>query len=465
MDRATRDHSSALFAAATDPARMGAIFEQHLRVPGGRPVEVVQCGVSFARGRGPRSLFQYDVRLRDPIAGREWNQVVSGVAYGGQRTRKAWEKLKLADDQIDRQPILCRAAYVPGLDLLLQVFPFDHELLALEPLMAGTLADLHGPVLARFGPGNWRLDEWQAESVRYRVDLRASVKLTVRASQPASGFASERRFFAKVYGGGHRVERAWTVQREVADALAAASEPVGLAPIVAYLADDRVLVQDEVQATSLSEILHGADPDQAAEAVRRAARAIATLHSLRLAAPEHRFELERTDPGRLRRSTDVLRRARPDLAAAVTEVEEGILIGLDAIGELAPVPVHGDLKLAHLLLNERCVVLLDLDKFAAGEPMLDVTNMLVPLRRERKTRTAGTSLARVFAEEYFAHVPAAWEQRLIPHYAWAILKEASGFATGLAQVPAEARSSRRERRENHVDLLLDEARELLAGRA
>ena len=48
------------------------------------------------------------------------------------------------------------------LDLLLQVFPFDHKLRALEPLMEGSLAELRTPILARFGPGNWRLDGWQA---------------------------------------------------------------------------------------------------------------------------------------------------------------------------------------------------------------------------------------------------------------------------------------------------------------
>jgi hypothetical protein len=118
-----------------------------------------------------------------------------------------------------------------------------------------------------------------------------------------------------------------------------------------------------------------------------------------------------------------------------------------------------------LLLDKERVVLLDLDKFAAGDPMLDVTSMLVPLRRDRKTRLAGTSLARVFAEEYFAHVPAAWERRLNPHYAWAILKEAASFATGPVEEQSGVKSGRRERRENHVDFLVEEARILLTGRA
>src|SRR5215213_7568240 len=213
MNPETRDKAAAFFAAATDPGQMQAILEQHLRVPDSRPIEVVRCKPSFTRERGPRSLFQYDVMLRDLADGREWTEVVSGVAYGGRRTRKAWQSLELSEAKITRESTLRRAAYIPDLDLLLQVFPFDHELPALEPLMAGPLAGLQTPIMARFGPGEWRLDEWQSESVRYRVDLRASVKLTVRATETESGRAAERRFFAKVYAGGERVERAWSVQQ------------------------------------------------------------------------------------------------------------------------------------------------------------------------------------------------------------------------------------------------------------
>ena len=146
-------------------------------------------------------------------------------------------------EELQRQPPppatagrrLARVAYVPELDLLLQTFPFDHRLPALEPLMTGPVPGLVDPLLARFGPGDWRLDGWDAESMRYRVDLRASVRLTVRASEVRTGSAAEGRFFAKVYARPEEVERAWGIQREVAAALGAEHEPLTVAPLVAHL--------------------------------------------------------------------------------------------------------------------------------------------------------------------------------------------------------------------------------------
>jgi hypothetical protein len=464
MDPATRGSATGVFATATDPNQMRTILEHHLRVPDSPPFEVVRCEPSFTRGRGSRSLFQYDVTLRAPD-GREWNEVVSAVAYRGNRTQRAWDKLNRARRAAKRESNIRRAAYVADLDLLLQVFPFDHGLPALEPLMTGPLAGLRDPIMSRFGRGDWHIDEWQSECIRYRVDLRASVKLTVSATDSQTGRESEKRFFAKVYGGEEQVERAWGVQQDLAAALQVANEPFGIAPLIAYLPDDRVLVQDEVPTVSLPYIIRKGNPQQSVEAVRRSARAIAALHLLPIAAPEHRIELDRTDPGRVRRSAETLRNSRPDLATALSEIEARIYAGLDATRELPTWPVHGDLKPPHILLEEERVVLLDLDKFAAGEPMLDVTSMLMPLRRERKTRLAGTSLADVFAEEYFAHVPPAWKERLAPHYAWGILREAAVIATAPGKTLDGEKTSRPEKRERRVETLVEEARAMLVGRA
>ena len=189
-------------AEAADPQRMRAIIDQYLLRPGDHPVEVAACQVEFTRRGGPRSLFQYQVTLRDPTDGREWTQAVSGVAYGGeQRTRRAAERLQrhYPPGPPATGTALVRAAYVPELDLLLQVFPFDHQLPVLEPLMAGPLPGLVAPLLAQFGPGDWHFAGWEAEAVRYRVDLRACVRLTIHAREDGTGEGAERHFFAKIY--------------------------------------------------------------------------------------------------------------------------------------------------------------------------------------------------------------------------------------------------------------------------
>jgi hypothetical protein len=283
-DSVTGSDSSGFLAEVTDAERMRSVVEEHLLAPGDPPVEVVACEVEFGR-RGSRSLVQYRVTLRDPVGGSEWTQVVSGVAYGGQRTRKIWERLQ-QHPATAAGAVLLPAAYEPELDLLLQVFPFDHQLPALEPLMAGPLPGLVAHLLARFGPGDWQLEVWDAESMRYRVDLRASVRLSVRAREAASGRVAEQRFFAKVYASAKTAGRVWGNQREVAAALAGGNGLLAVAPLVAYLPDERVLVQDEVPGLSLRHLLRSttgiAGP---AEAVRRTARAIAALHRLDISAP------------------------------------------------------------------------------------------------------------------------------------------------------------------------------------
>jgi aminoglycoside phosphotransferase (APT) family kinase protein len=466
--------AAAFFAEAGDPQRMQAVIDQYLRAPGGPPVEVVTCQVEFTRQDGPRSLVQYQLTLRDPVEGREWTQVVSGVAHGGHRTQRAWKLLQRLQRR-DPAPladgaVLSRAGYVPELDVLLQVFPFDHQLPALEPLMSGPLPGLLPPLLEQFGPGDWQLERWDTESVRYRVDLRACVRLTVQAREAGTGEAAERRFFAKIYRDVEQAERARGVLRELAAALDRGDEPFAIAPTVAYLPDDRVLVQGEVRGTSLSDVL---GHDDAVPAVRRAARAVAALHCLDVIPPAHRGELGRTDPQRLRRTAERLRASQPDLAAAVIAVEAGILRGLATIGQLSSVPVHGDLKADHVVLDADRVVLLDLDKFAAGDPMLDVTHLLFSFGR------GGTVEKRAFVEEYFGYVPAAWKPRLAPYYAWALLREASrvyksverhrdtsrsGRAGRNVAKRREVSESRRARQEQWGAFLLEEAHAVVAGR-
>jgi hypothetical protein len=95
--------------------------------------------------------------------------------------------------------------------------------------------------------------------------------------------------------------------------------------------------------------------------------------------------------------------------------------------------------------------------FAKADPVLDPARLLtrlavmpalLPIPRQR-----ARAAAREFAEEYFAHVPGAWQDRLPFHYAGTLLKTADGFFR--RQVPDWP---------GRIAGLLEEARASLAGR-
>jgi len=82
------------------------------------------------------------------------------------------------------------------------------------------------------------------------------------------------------------------------------------------------------------------------------------------------------------------------------------------------------------MLDGERLLLLDLDRFAEADPVLDTARVLAgfatipyrfPFPRDRARAAAQT-----FAEEYFSRVPGSWRTRLPLHYAGAILKSAGG---------------------------------------
>ncbi|HEU5434444.1 MAG TPA: hypothetical protein VFU81_22415 [Thermomicrobiales bacterium] len=449
---------------AFDPARVGALVANHLRPAGHPPIAVTACELAFARRGEGRQLFQYRVRVRNGNNGAERDELVTALAYAQQNTERLWSTLQARlPPERGAGAGLAPAAYVPGLDILLQTFPFDHRLAALAPIMTGRLPELADALCDRFGPDEWRLAAWEAMSVRYRVDLRATVRTTLAARSAATGASAERRFFVKIYADSELAETAWDAQRRLAQALPVAEPTLAFAPLAAYLPAARVLAHDEVSGAALDELI--GDGERALDAVRLTARALAALHRLDVVIGE-RPQMNRVAPERLEGSVARLQAARPDLATTAMAVAAGIDARLAEIGETPAAPIHGDLKPAHIRLDGSRVVLLDLDKAATGEPMRDIVDLLIRFGRglAGKRQTRLSRLRRPLIETYFAYAPPTWERRLPPHYAAALLREAAA-ASESARGGDGSRPGRRINRTDYPGRLLETAQAALTGDA
>jgi aminoglycoside phosphotransferase (APT) family kinase protein len=462
MDPRMRRDDIDFLGDAFDPARVAALVAAHLRSPDDPPIDVTKCELTFARRGGARQLFQYRIHLRDRQSGDERRELVTALAYAGRDTEQLWTMLRPRLPTRNGASALAPAAYVTDHDILLQTFPFDYRLVALAPLIAGRLPGLPEAVAHRFGPGDWRITEWDAASVRYRVDLRATVRVAMRARSLETGETADRRFYAKVYAAPESASGAYEAQRRLAEAAAAVDSTLGFAPLVAYLPEARLLVQDEVSGESLEDLM--ADDDRAIAAIRATGRALASLHRLAVTAPD-RPQMDRVAQERLDICLARLEAARPDLGPAAAKVATGIADALAKIGEPLAVPVHGDLKPAHILFQEGRVVLLDVDKLSAGEPMRDVADLLIRFGRGVAGKREGR-LARLrspLVGAYLAEAPAAWAKRLPPHYAAALLREAAASSESARSGADDGRAGRKAKQARYPGLLLEQAQAVLAG--
>ena len=409
---------------AGDPEAMLDVFQRHLR-SFGRPHRLRYCRLSRVRyRRADRCVLQYTLGLVEPDTGRERSEWVTGVMHAGDRTRRIWDKLRSAD--LGRIPHAFTTfepfSFVPDLGMLVQAFPYDRRLPTLPLLMAGPPPELEPSLLARFGPGDWHAVAWNVEPIRYRAGLGATLRLTARARNPATGEARDGRFYVKIYRDeeeGEQTNRTLRAFWEAAD-----GEGFGVGRPIAYSGDLRALLQEEAPGVSLREIL--LRDREWPVPTREAAAALAALHLS--CAPTTRRHRSQDEVAAIERTGNLLRWSCPQLGERISAAVGAVTAGL---GEAPTAPTHRDLKPEHILLNGDRPYLLDLDWFAEADPLLDCAGLLaglasMPLRFD-VPRKRSQKAARAFAGEYFARVPRAWHDRFPVSYAGAVLKEAVGF--------------------------------------
>jgi len=438
---------------ASDPELMRDLFRGHLSPLPGRVYHIQDCLLSWVRYlRGVRCMLQYTLRLVEPGTGRERSQWVTGVIYAEDRAERIWKRLRAAHPRQEAPQAFLTfepVSFIPGLSMLVQVFPYDHRLPAVPLLMAGPPRDLESLFSTRCGRDDWGVDVWNIEPIRYRAGARAVLRYEAEIRDAATGRRKERRFYVKVCRG-EEGERTYQVLQALWKRAEAGGEGFTVGKPIAYLPNLHALLQEESPGTSLGEVL--LQDREIPLAARRIAQALATFNQDDV--PTTRRHSREDEISDLKWVGNMLQWACPQLSAEVDRIIGAVVAGLE---EVPPGPTHRDLKPDHLLLDGDRLALLDLDFLAEADPVLDPATLLahlcsMPLRFPLPNDRARMA-ARTFAEEYFAHVPKAWRRRLPLYYAGAALKEAVGFFR--RQDPQWCEK---------IAVMVGEARDSLAGR-
>lgn len=337
--------------------------------------------------------------------------------YANNERLRSYKELASADSErsmLEGVRIFEPCSYIPDLNMLVQIFPFDRRLPAL-PRYASPTADVVR-AMARMSGMAEDARIRAVEPVRYRSGLGAVMRYVLE---------DDRRrlpLYVKLFrdDGAHGAHEISVALRRNADA-----DGLNVARSLGYLPADDVLVQAEAPGTPLGAIVR--EGPGARGTVRRFGRALAAFQARPVAElPVHGLAQELPQ---IERAGRMLAWTRPESAPEVEKIVEEIERRLD---DVPGQPTHRDLKTGHVLVAGDRFTLVDLDWFAAADPVMDVATLTAELRSWRLRRSpldrdAGPRAGSVLLDAYLGSVPPSWAARFPSLYAAALLKTAAGF--------------------------------------
>jgi hypothetical protein len=414
---------------ASDPGRMLELFRARLTPVAGKGCEIETC-VPFrfrCRQSTARLVLQYTLRLVEPATGRRWDQWVTGLVYAAPgEAERLWRELRASDPRraIPEQWLVFEPVdFIADLGMLVQVFPYDRKLPHLAPVLNGALRGLEPRLLAGLGPGAWRVEERAIEPTRYRTELGAALRYTLRARDARAAQVETVRCYLKVYRDDHGAETAGLLEALSASA-GRGKRPYAAVRPIAYLRELRTLMLEEAAGTPLQQLL--LERRDAGEALRRIARAVAAFN-------QDDVGVTRVHPladqlAEVLRAVALVRWACPDAGAEIDAIAADVVRGLR---EVPPAPIHRDLKTDHVFLSADRVIFIDLDSVVLGDPVRDPAHLFAHITArvglDALSRDEARAAAGVFADEYFRCAPPAWRERFAVHCAGALLEVARGI--------------------------------------
>lgn len=381
------------------PALLGSSPDLHLG-----PCELLR--VKYRVGESLRVVYE----VPTPAGTR----TVAGRMYSGGRSRRAHDRLVSGSPGAAPGTV----ALDRELDTVWCAYPVDRKLGDLRWLSQPT-----GELARAVGVPGWRATEV--------VQHVAERSVTGRAVD-GSGLTLA---YAKAYGPTVRAVAVADRLASVAAVLDADRGQVSAPRPVGLSVRHHLVMMETASGRPWSELPLGEMPG----ALGRFGGAVATLHDL---APTQGLPpFTRLRPDRLHRCAELVARARPDVAAAVSTLVTRLLADLPEPGP--DVALHGDCHPGNALLDAEAVALLDLDQMGVGPAAADLGSLLARVRHAAVVGEVGPAAAvdleRCVLAGYAERGPLPAPRSLAWHTAAALLAERVLRAVNRVNRPALAR--------------------------
>ena len=313
--------------------------------------------------------------------------------------------------------------YLPEVEMVVWSFPNDRKLTHLpEMLDLSFLYDLLPRRLTSLGLHQSKcLRQIKADIIHYLPERSCMIRYELELENRESGEVVPVAVFGKIYPD----ESGGEVYR-IMGQLSGQMEGVKIAKPLGYDPELKVLWQSEIPGRPFKQEEIGL-PD-CGKVMAQMAVAVAAFHRTRLSS-QRQFKLEDMK-ALLKETDDLAKKTCPQLTDRIGFLVHSLLTRSETIGRASsPItPIHGDLKIGNMLINEGKVGLIDMDCVCLGDPLYDIGSFIANFYYngiligcdESRIRALVEAFCRVYSEQVKWEVS---QERLHWHIAAAFIYE------------------------------------------
>lgn len=346
-----------------DGAATAVLLETYLADFSTGRLDLADCVPVYVRYKpGTSALIQYRLQLRDTSSGEihpttAFFRMFSDEHGAQQWGRRSFGRLLAQAEAFHPAPPRARAAYLPEMRALLQVYPIDRDLKPLVRVAAPAQiqAALQEVLVAGLGapaaqPG---------DLIRYKPARKALLRVPWEGGPVDAAYV-----------------KVLSDDRGAMLARAAESLTFGglrTPQVLAHQVEDRVIVHEAIAGVPLSALRGTQDY---CDAMAPAAEALARLHASNV--PELFAHTLAVEVSVVRIACETVRTLSPPLAARMDTLAMEVTDALLAEPE-REATLHGDFYDDQVLVDGGELAVIDLDEIRRGHPLIDVGNMLAHL--------------------------------------------------------------------------------------